>query len=632
MARVYGAYSTGGTNAFRVGYEIGEWSAVSSGSTSVTANFQLFVGNQFAVDNDTQTLNFSWAGVSSLGGITSPFSVEYVSDSDVNEVNGVPNANQRNVGPIRTVTFNYPEGSYGSSPGNFTGTITGLGSSTPLAKGFYTGGPATHTFSITIPARPGSVPSAPTSVTSTPGDNQVSISFGAPSSNDPAATSYQQSTDNANWSAISTNPFIVAGTNGTARTVYVRAINAVGEGASASATSTPYGQSLEPTSVSSTPANGSISVSYGAPTDSGGRDVDYYQYSTNSGSSWDTTPSNPFSVAGTNGTAITVYVAAVTLYGRGLPAQTTSTPRTVPSAPTTVSSTPANGSISVSFGAPSSNGGSAVTGYEYSTNSGSTYTAVPSNTSPFTVSGTNGTAITVLVRATNAAGAGATESTTNTPRTVPGAPASVTSTPSNGSVSIAFTVPSSDGGSAVTSYQYSTDNSTFVTAATNPFTVSGTNGTALTVYVRAVNAAGAGASASATSTPRTVPSAPQSFAGDNTTFGQITLSWSAPSSNGGNAVSSYVLRTGATVLQNTSATSYVHTGLSPYTDYSYTVTAANAAGEGTAASLTVKTMGGVAKVWNGTAWVTVLPKVYNGTVWVEAQARMWDGSEWKHGI
>jgi hypothetical protein len=86
------------------------------------------------------------------------------------------------------------------------------------------------------------------------------------------------------------------------------------------------------------------------------------------------------------------------------------------------------------------------------------------------------------------------------------------------------------------------------------------------------------------------------------------------------------------VLQNTSATSYVHTGLSPYTDYSYTVTAANAAGEGTAASLTVKTMGGVAKVWNDTAWVTVLPKVYNGTVWVEAQARMWDGSEWKHGI
>ena len=85
-------------------------------------------------------------------------------------------------------------------------------------------------------------------------------------------------------------------------------------------------------------------------------------------------------------------------------------------------------------------------------------------------------------------------------------------------------------------------------------------------------------------------------------------------------------------MQNTSATSYVHTGLSPYTDYSYTVTAANAAGEGTTASLTVKTMGGVANVWNGTAWVTILPKVWNGTAWVNAQARMWNGTSWVHGI
>jgi hypothetical protein len=95
-------------------------------------------------------------------------------------------------------------------------------------------------------------------------------------------------------------------------------------------------------------------------------------------------------------------------------------------------------------------------------------------------------------------------------------------------------------------------------------------------------------------------------------------------------------------LQNTSATSYVHTGLSPYTDYSYTVTAANDAGEGTAASLTVKTLGGVVKIWNSATsqWVTVLPKVWNSATsqWVNAQARMYDGigatedEKWKHGI
>jgi hypothetical protein len=128
------------------------------------------------------------------------------------------------------------------------------------------------------------------------------------------------------------------------------------------------------------------------------------------------------------------------------------------------------------------------------------------------------------------------------------------------------------------------------------------------------------------------PSAPQSFAANTSTFGQIGLSWSAPSSNGGSAVTSYVLRNGATVLQNSGATSYTHTGLSPYTDYSYTVTAANSVGEGAAASLTAKTMGGICKVWNGSAWVVALPKIWNGTSWVDAQARIWDGSQWKYGI
>jgi hypothetical protein len=130
----------------------------------------------------------------------------------------------------------------------------------------------------------------------------------------------------------------------------------------------------------------------------------------------------------------------------------------------------------------------------------------------------------------------------------------------------------------------------------------------------------------------TVPSAPQSFAADTLTVGQIGLSWAAPASNGGATVTSYALRNGATLLQNTAATSYTHTGLSPYADYSYTVTAVNSAGEGTAASLTAKTIGGIFKVWNGSAWVVAFPKVWNGTSWVDSQARVWNGSQWSYGI
>ena len=130
----------------------------------------------------------------------------------------------------------------------------------------------------------------------------------------------------------------------------------------------------------------------------------------------------------------------------------------------------------------------------------------------------------------------------------------------------------------------------------------------------------------------TVPSAPQSFAADTSTVGQIGLSWAAPASNGGAAVTSYALRNGATLLQNTAATSYIHTGLSPFQDYSYTVTAVNSAGEGAAASLTAKTIGGIFKVWNGSAWVVAFPKVWNGTSWVDSQARVWNGSQWSYGI
>lgn len=42
--------------------------------------------------------------------------------------------------------------------------------------------------------------------------------------------------------------------------------------------------------------------------------------------------------------------------------------------------------------------------------------------------------------------------------------------------------------------------------------------------------------------------------------------------------------------------------------------------------------GGVVNVWNGSAWVKVLPKVWNGSSWVTGQAKVWDGTQWKVGI
>jgi hypothetical protein len=89
--------------------------------------------------------------------------------------------------------------------------------------------------------------------------------------------------------------------------------------------------------------------------------------------------------------------------------------------------------------------------------------------------------------------------------TTPGSPTSLSVTPQNGALSVSFSAPSSNGGSAITDYEYSLDNSTWTSLITDTpttFTVSGLpNGTTQTVYVRAVNAVGAGSASSVSGTP-----------------------------------------------------------------------------------------------------------------------------------
>jgi hypothetical protein len=98
--------------------------------------------------------------------------------------------------------------------------------------------------------------------------------------------------------------------------------------------------------------------------------------------------------------------------------------------------------------------------------------------------------------------------------TVPDAPTITAITPGDGSLSVAFTPPASNGGAAISNYEYSTDGTTYVArspAATNsPLTISGlNNGTTYPVTLKAVNSLGAGtASASVNGTPAAVLNPP----------------------------------------------------------------------------------------------------------------------------
>jgi hypothetical protein len=204
---------------------------------------------------------------------------------------------------------------------------------------------------------------------------------------------------------------------------------------------------------------------------------------------------------------------------------------TVPGTPTIGAATAGNGTASVAFAVPASNGGSVITGYTATcSGSGASKTAT-GLTSPLLVTGlTNGVTYTCSVKAANALGnsaasgtvsvtpAGATSTTPTV--TVPGAPAIGAATAGNTSASIAFSAPASNGGAAITGYTASCTGGGATRTATgtaSPIAVTGlTNSTAYSCSVTATNSAGTG---SASATVSVTPTAGSSSTGTTGTSG-----------------------------------------------------------------------------------------------------------------
>jgi phosphatidylethanolamine-binding protein (PEBP) family uncharacterized protein len=140
---------------------------------------------------------------------------------------------------------------------------------------------------------------------------------------------------------------------------------------------------------------------------------------------------------------------------------TSSSSTSAPGAPSAVSATAGNASAIVSFTAPSSNGGSVITGYTVTcTASGGSHTGT-GTASPITVVGlTNGTTYTCSVTATNADGTG-----------TPSTSVSVTPTAGSSSSGSNFTLTSSaasNGGTLPATYTCDGTGSTLPLAWSNP--------------------------------------------------------------------------------------------------------------------------------------------------------------------
>ena len=355
------------------------------------------------------------------------------------------------------------------------------------------------------------------------GSGAVRVSWEAPDDGGSAISSYTVGcTPTCTKTSVTTLFADLTGLTTTASyTFTVTATNARGSSAASIASDaiTPFGVPTAPRNVSGTAGDGSILVAWSAPESNGGSPVTGYTATASPGSTTcePATGQLTCSITGLiNGTTYSVSVVATNAAGSSAAGQATNiTPVSVPGKPTSVTAAGGDGRATVSWSAPASDGGSTITGY--------TVTSAPEQRTCTTtvltceVSGlTNGTAYTFTVRATNAVGTGqdSDSSAAVTPSrtvTAPGAPASVSASTGTavGSVSVAWTPPTVNGGAAISAYAVAhgpsasgpwTSATTTLPASARSYVITGlAAGSSYFVRVAALNTAGTGAWAVSTS-------------------------------------------------------------------------------------------------------------------------------------
>ena len=440
-----------------------------------------------------------------------------------------------------------------------------------------------------------SVPSAPTGPVYTAGNGQVTVKFTA-SSGKPTPTYTVRFLPVSGIDTVAgtaTTTHIITGlTNGTSYVFKVIATNASGTAETASSSAViPYTVPNAPTNVIATAANAQAVVKFTPPSNTypsnGGSTITGYGYTVTSnpgGISVNNTAS-PITITGlTNGTSYTFTVVAKNAAGSSLPSAPSA-----PIIPVTVPGTPIIGKATlvtdqnkaeVSFTPPTSNGGSAITSYVVTSNTGNLIAT--GSSSPVIVSElVNGTTYTFSVKAKNTAGTSidASAKSNSVKIDVPTAPniSTVVRNPATSTTAIVNFTPNSDNGLSIASYTvFSNGGSPKVTGASSPITVTGLSSkTSYSFTVYAKNAAGTSSPSLASNS---VPGAPTNVVAtkqlvDN---GQVTISFTEPASNGGSPISLYTVTSSPGAKVATGASSPITiSGLSPGVGYTFTVIAKN---------------------------------------------------------
>ena len=394
----------------------------------------------------------------------------------------------------------------------------------------------------------------------------------------------------------------------------------------------PPGRPAAPTVSATAGSTTSLDVTWTAPTNTGPAIASYdLQYRAGTSGNFTNGPQNVTGTSAAIGslaadTSYEVQVRATNAEGDGdwsVAGTGRTTATSAPGAPTGLTAT-ASGTtaINLSWSAPGSTGGSAITGYkiEVSPNGTSGWTDQVADTSSTTTTYAHtglapGDTRHYRVSAINTNGSGTPSNvdSATTATTVPGAPTGLTATASGTTqIDLSWTAPASTGGSAITGYKIEVSSNggsswtdqvanTNSTATTYAHTGLG-GGTTRHYRVSAINTNGAGTASNVDSatTDATAPGAPTGLTATASGTTAINLSWSAPASTGGSAITGYKIEvspngisswTNLVANTNSTTTTYAHTGLASGDTRHYRVSAINANGAGTASNVANATTG-----------------------------------------
>ena len=298
---------------------------------------------------------------------------------------------------------------------------------------------------------PATAPAAPAAVSVTAGPASAAVSWTPPADGGSPITGYTATATNASTGATTTTPASASATSVTVTgltnlqsyTISLTATNTVG-------TSPPSAPALvvpgtvatvpdAPTIPTATPGNTTATLAWTAPASNGGSTITGYTITavntttnTAAGTMTVGAAATDGTVTGlTNGQTYTLRVVATNALGDS-PASAPSnpiTPASLPGAPAIGTATPGNATASVTWTAPATDGGAAITGYTLVAFNASGVAVASTTAGASATSGTvsglaNGRTYTLKVTATNPIGAGPGSAPSNpvTPATTPDVP------------------------------------------------------------------------------------------------------------------------------------------------------------------------------------------------------------------